>query len=76
MTTPANDAATSTMSRRSTRSPNHRAAARSINTGESAPMIVAFAALVSENALKVKPMSAAKKTPPSAQARIVAAERR
>ncbi len=37
-----------------------------MNTGASAPMIVALATLVSRNAVKLRKMSAPKKTPPSA----------
>jgi len=39
-----------------------------MNTGASAPMIVAFATLVRRNAVNVSAMSPAKKTPPSALA--------
>ena len=41
-----------------------------MNTGASAPMIVAFAMLVSRKALNVNAMSKAKNTPPSAHTRI------
>ena len=66
--TPTNDDAITTASRRSSRSPNHRTAPSVMNTGASAPMIVAFATLVSRNAVNVSTMSPAKNTPPSAVA--------
>jgi hypothetical protein len=66
--TPTNDEAMTRASRRSSRSPNHRTAPSVMNTGASAPMIVALATLVSRNAVNVSTMSPAKNTPPSAVA--------
>ena len=66
--TPTNDEAITNASRRSSRSPNHRTAPSVMNTGASAPMIVALATLVRRNAVKVSTMSPAKKTPPKAHA--------
>ena len=70
--TPTSDNPTNTMSRRSTRSPNHLAAPIMMHTGASAPMIVASATLVSRNARKLHATSAVKITPPSAHVRSVA----
>ena len=73
-TTPSSDANMKMRSRLLNRSPNHRDAPIAMKTGASAPMIVAFATVVSRNALKESDTSAAKNTPPSAQTRIVLQE--
>lgn len=69
--TPRKDSAMSPISRRPGRSPNIRPATSVMRIGESAPMIAAFATVVSFTAVNPSEMSTANSAPPGAHARNV-----